>query len=284
MRIFCLLFVRIFCLLFLSLWPMIATAAPSPSPTPSPTPWSWFRTPTKTPAKSIGGYSAGCIAGAVGLPLTGEGFHIARPERNRRFGHPALIGMIRELGHKLNQLHLTPLSVGDLGQPRGGPAPTGHASHQTGLDVDLWFLPPSGGRALSMVDPTGKRPASRFGARAIRLLELASLDERVEQIFVHPALKRAICQRVTRRAWLRKLRPWWGHDDHFHVRLACPADSPECVAQPALPPGDGCDQLGWWFDAKAQADRERGHQSYSSKVGAAPVLPERCTELLAPPR
>jgi len=28
----------------------------------------------------------------------------------------------------------------DLGQPRGGPTLSGHRSHQSGLDVDIWFL------------------------------------------------------------------------------------------------------------------------------------------------
>jgi penicillin-insensitive murein endopeptidase len=44
------------------------------------------------------------------------------------------------------------------------------------------------------------------------------------------------------------VRPWWGHHYHFHVRLACPDDSPGCVDQPPPPGGDGCDAtLDWWF-------------------------------------
>src|SRR5260370_27770907 len=31
--------------------------------------------------------------------------------------------------------------IGDMAQPRGGPLPFGHKSHQTGLDVDIWFMP-----------------------------------------------------------------------------------------------------------------------------------------------
>jgi penicillin-insensitive murein endopeptidase len=182
-------------------------------------------------------------------------------------------------------LHLAPLSVGDLGQPRGVPAPTGHASHQTGLDVDLWFLPPKLGAALSMVDRARMQPSPRFSDKVIRLVELAASDARVERIFVNPVLKRALCERhssAADRAWLHKLRPWWGHDDHFHVRLACPPDSPACTPQAPLPPGDGCDQLAWWFDEKEQADREKGHQTYAAKVGAAPALPEGCSALLDP--
>ncbi len=259
------------------------TAAPPPAKLPSP--WSLFRAPTKRPAQAIGGYSAGCIDGAVALPLSGNGFRVARPERNRIFGHPVLVGMIEELGRRLRALGLPPLVVGDLGQPRGGPAPTGHACHQTGLDVDLLFLPTVDGHAVSMVDTTRTKPTARFTAAVMRMLELAASDPRVDRIFIHPALKRAVCERTAGaadRSWLQKIRPWWGHDDHFHVRLACPADSPACVAQPPLPPGDGCGELAWWFDKKAQADREKSHQTYASKVGAAPALPDGCRALLDP--
>src|SRR5262245_38981071 len=102
------------------------------------TPFAMVKTPTRGPAHSIGGYSAGCIEGAVALPKRGSGFKVVHPERKRMFGHPLLVGLIRDVGKKVAKLHLT-LGVGDLAQPRGGPAPSGHASHQTGLDVDLQF-------------------------------------------------------------------------------------------------------------------------------------------------
>ena len=256
-----------------------AAAATTAAPLKIPTPWSQFKLPVKGPAQAIGGYSAGCIAGALQLALRGDGFRVAKPERHRIFGHPALIAMIRDLGQKVKSLHLPPLSLGDLGQARGGPAPTGHASHQTGLDVDIQFTHD----AAKMVDAVKQQPLELFTDKVARLVELAASDPRVERIFVNPILKRALCQRTDEdRAWLRKVRPWWGHDDHFHVRLACPADSPACEPQPPLPPGDGCDTLAWWFDAKAQADRAKAHDSYSAKVGAAPPLPEGCKALLDP--
>lgn len=248
-----------------------------------PAVWSHVAGPTHGPPRAIGGYSAGCIEGAVALPLSGPGFRVARPERHRVFGHPLLIALVRELGRRMQALHLLPVDVGDLGQARGGPAPSGHASHQTGLDVDVWFSPPVHGRALSMVDAAHQRPAKAFGARMVALLEAAAADPHVERIFVNPILKRALCERPGDHGWLRKLRPWWGHDDHFHVRLACPPDSPECVAQAPLPSGDGCSALKWWFDAKAQAERHKEHASYSAKVGAAPALPEHCRAVVDEP-
>jgi penicillin-insensitive murein DD-endopeptidase len=244
-----------------------------------PAVWSAFRTPSGGPAQAVGGYSKGCIAGAARLPLKGDGFRVTKPERGRVFGHPSLIALIRELGKQVKKLKLGALPVGDLAQARGGPAPTGHASHQTGLDVDIAYSTPQ----VSMVDSERKRPSALFTAKVARVLALGAADPRVDRIFVNPVLKQALCERPgADRDWLRKVRPWWGHADHFHVRLACPPDSPACEPQTPLPEGDGCGELAWWFDEKAQAERERERGVYNAKVGAAPELPEGCRALLEP--
>lgn len=250
--------------------------------------WSRLVVPSAGPARSIGAYSAGCVAGAVALPRSGEGFEVARPQRQRVFGHPALVEMIRNLGRRLAAQHLPALSVGDLGQARGGPAPNGHASHQNGLDVDLWFVPPTGGDTVSMVDAARRRPSAHFTEEMVGFLRLVAADGRVNRIFINPVLKRTLCERSgSERSWLHKLAPWWGHDDHVHVRLACPTDSTACVPQPPLPDGDGCANLAWWFDAKAQKERETAQKRYVARVGAAPELPPACRALLeetpAPP-
>jgi penicillin-insensitive murein DD-endopeptidase len=271
-----------------------APTAPSPPPPAPPAvpvdplmaaaTWARQRDPAAGPARAIGGYSAGCVQGAVALPLSGPGFRVARPERHRIFGHPTLVALLRGLGLRILELGFQPLSIGDLSQARGGPAPTGHASHQTGLDVDIWFAAPVAGSALSMVDSVHGRPSSHFLPAMARTLALTAADAHVDRLFINPVLKRALCaQPGAHGEWLRKLRPWWGHADHFHVRLACPPDSPACVAQPPLPPGDGCDTLDWWFNPKAQEERTKGHDSYSAKVGASPVLPPECRALVDEP-
>jgi penicillin-insensitive murein DD-endopeptidase len=93
------------------------------------------------------------------------------------------------------------------------------------------------------VDPATWRPADR------ELLELAAQRPDVDRIFVNAAIKRELCREAgTDRGWLRKIRPWWGHKRHFHLRLACPAGDRQCRDPvPPPPPGDGCDQLAWWF-------------------------------------
>jgi penicillin-insensitive murein endopeptidase len=81
------------------------------------------------------------------------------------------------------------------------------------------------------------------------LIRAAANDPAVERIFVNAAIKKALCREAgSDRQWLSKVRPWYGHAEHFHVRLACPADSAECKPQPPPDPGDGCGQeLDYWF-------------------------------------
>jgi penicillin-insensitive murein endopeptidase len=76
----------------------------------------------------------------------------------------------------------------------------------------------------------------------------------VDRVFVNAAIKAELCRNPPPgdRGWLRRIRPWWGHDSHFHVRLACPVGQSGCTPQAPLPPGEGCDEsLAWWFSDEA---------------------------------
>jgi len=257
-------------------------AAPSqPSAPSAPAAWAALSTPGPGRPQSIGRYGGGCIDGAARLPLKGTGYAILHPERARLFGHPLLVAFLTELGKSLRTLKLPTLYIGDLGQIRGGPAPTGHASHQTGLDVDLAYLAPaSNGGARSLVDLAKSRILPGFSPAVIRMLAVVASSPSVDRVFINPVIKRVLCTMPSdaERPWLRKLRPWWGHHDHFHVRLACPADSPACEAQTPLPPGDGCEGLDWWFKKGPDHDSEK--KNYQARVGAAPPLPAPCSKLL----
>ncbi|MGB8565729.1 MAG: penicillin-insensitive murein endopeptidase, partial [Pseudolabrys sp.] len=98
-------------------------------------------TPSQGPARSIGFYSHGCIAGAVALPVDGETWQVMRVSRNRNWGHPELIQFIEQLADKATRTGWHGLLIGDMSQPRGGPLLAGHTSHQVGLDVDIWLTP-----------------------------------------------------------------------------------------------------------------------------------------------
>ncbi len=257
-------------------------------------PWAEVAAPAEGSAESIGGYSAGCLRGGKALAMSGTGYQVMRPSRRRYFGHPVLIDFVEDLGAAVAEAKLGVVLVGDLGQARGGPAPTGHASHQSGLDADIWFWHPKVATrrplkrrerervsAKPMADPKTKSMTKHWTPRAARVLRLAAEDERVARIFVNPLIKQALCKSAgDDRAWLRKLRPWWGHNAHFHVRLACPAGSPDCEPQKPLPEGDGCDGVDWWLDDEAQAARQKSRKGYRSKIKTMPTLPERCTDVL----
>jgi penicillin-insensitive murein endopeptidase len=255
-------------------------------------PWGKVSKPYASAPESIGSYSAGCLKGAVSLPPDGEGFRVMHPSRRRYYGQPSLVEFLTGLGKQVSDQKLGVLLLGDLGQPRGGPMPTGHASHQIGLDVDIWYWEPTffNERTLtlderenldsvSMVDKaTQKIDPSKWQERNTRILQIVSENELVERIFVNPVIKRDLCQSVKDHSWLRKLRPWWGHDDHFHVRLKCPKESMSCKNQDPAPEGDGCGKdLDWWFGEEA---RVKSKDHVNPGPGVMPKLPDACAEVI----
>ena len=210
-------------------------------------------TPAALSPAVVGSYAKGCLAGAERLADTGPGFQTMRPSRNRAWGHPSLVVFLQDLAKTAKAESLKPLLIGDLAQPRGGPMLTGHASHQSGLDADIWFRPGpdrllmederEGWSAYSVVKSVRKPWINeKFTAREARVIELAARDNRTARIFVGASIKQALCVATpeAERGWLRKVRPWYGHKDHLHVRLACPAGDSGCTAQSPPPPGDGC--------------------------------------------
>ena len=216
--------------------------------------------PTTGTSTPVGGYAKGCIAGAVQLPTDGPGWQAMRLSRDRRWGAPELVEYIAALARSAAQDGWPGLLVGDMGQPRGGPMKSGHASHQSGLDVDIWLQPMPDHTlsdaerenlsALSVLTKgTRNVDPMRFGEAERLLIYRAAQLPGVARIFVAPGIKKSLCT-VTWRdpSFLNKLRPWYGHDDHIHVRLACPAGATHCLDQDPAPPGDGCgEELDYWF-------------------------------------
>lgn len=251
--------------------------------------WSRVSLPSPGATRVIGGYARGCIAGAMALASEGAGYQVIRLSRKRYYGHPKLVAFIRDLGQRIEQARLGTALVGDLAQPRGGPMAFGHASHQTGLDVDIWLrldLPRLPGRErealheITMVDYTTQQVVPAWGNAQMDLIRLAASDARVARVFVNPVLKQALCQKVRGdRGWLEKVRPWFGHDGHMHVRLHCPADSPDCEAQKPLPEGDGCDEIDSWLPI---AKPKVIHHPATPKPRRI-SLPQACVKLLSVP-
>lgn len=210
------------------------------------------KTPAPLAARAIGWYSKGCLAGAKPIPVDGPGWQVMRLSRNRNWGHPDLVAVIERLARETTEAkEWSGLLVGDMSQPRGGPMISGHASHQVGLDADIWLTPMPDRTlskreredmsAVSMLANAGEVNPNVFGDGQIKLIKRAASYSKVERILVHPAIKKALCEAAGKdRAWLSKVRPYFSHYYHFHMRIGCPPGSTNCQHQPPVPDGDGC--------------------------------------------
>ncbi len=213
----------------------------------------------------FGSYARGCVAGAEEMPANGPAWQVMRPSRDRAWGHPKLIRLVKSLAVEARKHDgWNGLLVGDLQQPRGGPMLSGHASHQAGLDADIWLTPmpdrtltrkerETQSAVLMTLDRKRINP-KRWTAAHARLIKRAASYNEVARIFVHPPIKKALCDWAGNKgAWLAKVRPLKGHNYHFHIRMKCPAGSPQCKNQAAPRPkdGTGCGgELAYWFSDK----------------------------------
>jgi penicillin-insensitive murein endopeptidase len=254
--------------------------------------WETVGTPAPGPTRVIGSYTGGCIQGAQALAPEGPGYEVIRLSRNRYWGHPTTLEFVGRLSEQMRQQGQNHLYVADIGLPRGGPFSFGHASHQIGLDVDIWFERSArprlaGPQREQLPQRSLVRPADDgiddaiFTQQHARVLQLAAETPNVDRMFVNKWIKQRICQTATgNRAWLRKLVPWIGHDSHFHVRLYCPPGQPQCTPQAGYPDDDGCGEaLDLWFRAPPVVAPPAG----APRAPYRPRLPAACQAVLSAP-
>jgi len=250
-------------------------------------------TPSPHPPHAIGQNARGCLAGGVQLPESGPTWQAMRLGRNHNWGHPAMIAYVEDLSRSAARLGWKGLYVGDISQPRGGPV-KGHASHQTGLDVDVWFTPPPrldlSRREREQLSAINVRSADQRSVNGNwtksheALMQAAASDPRVNRIFVTAPAKLAMCANASRRdrAWLGKIRPWWGHNDHFHVRLNCPPGAQGCVNPDPVPAGDGCQEAVWWVTEALEPPDPNAPKTPPKPPLRLADLPPQCGEVLSP--
>jgi penicillin-insensitive murein DD-endopeptidase len=254
------------------------------------------RLPAATQPQVHGTYSKGCFSGGIALATDGPQWQSMRLSRNRRWGHPEMVSLIERLSREATQDGWPGLLVGDISQPRGGPMLSGHASHQIGLDADIWFLPMPDRRLsdrerenlefVSLLRPNSLQVDDRKWSPAhAGLLRRAASYSNVERVLVHPGIKKKLCDTVTGdRSWLGKVRPIWGHDSHFHIRIGCPAGSPGCRRQEPVATGTGCDaSLDWWFTDEPWRQSSGPAQPRARDVMTMGDLPQACQAVLAAP-
>lgn len=247
--------------------------------------WGGFEIPSPAPSHAVGTYSNGCLMGGAPLPPEGRGYQVVRLSRDRYYGHPALIDYLIDLGVRAEAAGLGPILVADLSAPRGGPL-SGHASHEIGLDADVWLRlgVPDLSRAereglysTLLVDRAAFTVNRAWTPDHAALIRLAADDPRVARIFVHAAIKIAMCEMDwPDRSFLRVVRPWFGHDSHMHIRLVCPEGAPHCLPQTPVPAGDGCNaELYSWIP-----DPSRPPPPATRPSGPPPPLPQLCQDML----
>lgn len=254
--------------------------------------------PTGGPPYVIGFYARGCIAGAEALPVTGATWQVMRLSRNRNWAHPAMVALLERVSAKARREAGWPgLLIGDMAQPRGGPMLSGHASHQIGLDADVW-LTPMPNRLLSRnereemsavmmvrrdrldIDPRAWMPSH------LSVIRAAAREPSVERIFVNAAIKKALCREAKGdRRWLSKVRPMYGHDYHFHIRIKCPPGSPQCESQRPPQDKEGCSahDLAYWFSDAVLHPRPPKVPPKPKPPITLSQLPADCRQVLAAP-
>jgi penicillin-insensitive murein endopeptidase len=250
-------------------------------------------------SQAIGYYPRGCLQGGIELPIDGPNWQVMRDARNRNWGHPELIKFLKRFAPRAAKAAGWPgILIGDMAQPRGGPLPYGHTSHQVGLDVDIWLTPMPGHQlteqqrnsmpplVLVAPDRMHVNPKTWTPADAAFIRTAAEQPE-VERIFVNAAIKKELCRLEGKHhfAWMDKVRPWYGHADHMHVRLKCPADSPHCRHQPPVPDSDDCSAkaLAYWFSDRVLHPKPSKKPAKPHKAITLADLPAACKTVLDAP-
>jgi penicillin-insensitive murein endopeptidase len=287
-----------------------APAAPAPLPAPRPDDktlraaaippasylFSHVALPSAGKAMAIGYYPRGCLQGGVELPIDGPTWQVMRLSRNRNWGHPELVKFLERFAPLAARATGWPgILVGDMAQPRGGPLPFGHLSHQIGLDVDIWFMPMPDHTlsrderetisASNLVSDDWKHVSPKtWSAADIAFIRTAAEQPEVERVLVNAAIKQELCKTQAGKPWMAKVRPWYGHNDHIHVRLKCPPDSPSCRKQAPVPGGDGCaaKDLAYWFTDRVLHPKPAKHPKPPHALTMAD-LPAACKAVLAAP-
>ncbi len=239
----------------------------------------------------IGSYSNGCIKDSQALNLKHPYYQVLRTQTRRFYADKTMINFIDRLAIKTHEQNLPILLIGDTSLKYGGRFQhSNHASHQMGLDVDIWFKMVNkpltqkelkSPTAISVVAPNFLEVNKNYTPQIYTLIKTAALDTEVDRIFVNPAIKERLCLDAPEndRMWLHKVRPWWGHNAHMHVRLKCPEGNSLCQTQAPIPSsGDGCgmEVTSWLDEIRFPKPKKPGAKVKPKKLPDPPI---ECVEL-----
>ena len=174
---------------------------------PAPEPIVWRK------SRSIGLPYAGRLKQGVRLPAEDAGYFTWDPVRNttpnrwwRRYGTDRLVRTLLDVLGEFQDAHpdAPRVGIGDLSRPGGGDFTPLHASHQNGLDVDVYYP------RLDRRERAPMRPAQIDRALAQDLVD-RFVDVGAKFVFVG--------YRTGLRGPRRVVQAIPYHDNHLHVRL-----------------------------------------------------------------
>ena len=242
---------------------------------------------TENKVESIGDYSLGCLRGAQTFTGKEKGVVLAKNNNGNFWGHPVLINLLTRMGAEFDKSNQN-IIIGDLSQKLGGPILGKHKSHQTGLEVDVWFriLSNNDKSSLKITETDSMNVFKELGVDQIKLIKYLAQDATVDRIFINPVFKKQLCDdngpsklSISDQG---KIRAYWRQDSHTHVVLKCPQDSPLCISLTPLPEGGGCGgHIKWWLNEEAKAGMphittDEAKSSYLEKIKK---LPPQCSFL-----
>jgi Penicillin-insensitive murein endopeptidase len=196
--------------------PVSTTPIPQPIGDPAPGPArpgiDWRR------SRALGTWAGGRLVRGVGLPAESRDFFTwdpvqgHRPNRPwRRFGTDRLIRLLVRVAREDRLAHPDGprIAIGDLSRPHGGDfgprfGGIGHASHQNGLDADVYYPRADGRERVPRYASQIDRPRSQ---------------ELVRRFLAHGALMIFVGPNTGLTGPPRRVQVLVNHDNHLHVRL-----------------------------------------------------------------
>lgn len=169
------------------------------------------RPPTSTTPPSVGGGTSSPVN--TPLPREGDGFY-SHSHTSRQYGLAETIRALQTIGAKWFAAYPKGPSIG-IGEIslKGGGDISGHASHEKGVDVDIWLMRKDHRKEpTNYKNPEYSRPLTQELVNLIRVNTVL----KVERIYFNDPQVQGV-------------RPWAGHDNHLHVRFCAPGDS-SCIS------------------------------------------------------
>lgn len=176
-----------------------------------------------------------------------------------QYGTTPMADTILSIGTWAKEFKRTPVWIGDISKKGGGKLAS-HLTHQRGLDADIAYLvrehKKTGHRAQKFHDRFteqfamhGKLEANFDLESNYALFERILNDPGAMKIFVGCGIYEALeaYDKTKPKSIMKQIFAEKGHEDHFHLRLRCPAGANACSED-------------WWADPNAKPSKKKSNR------------------------